>query len=65
MGGLAVGPAGGHSGRVPDVHNGHLLPLRLAVPPSEAGHPALEEPEEEDQGEEQTGIFTIHIYFLI
>ena len=46
----------GSDGRgLPYLPDGHVLPVSVTLPPSAARHPTLEEPEEEDQGEEQTG----------
>lgn len=49
---LAAGPAAGHRRGVHHVPAGHVLPVGVAVPSAAPGHPAPEEPEAEDQGQE-------------
>jgi len=49
---LATWTPAGHRHGVHHVPVGHVLQVGVAVPPAETGHPAPEEPEAEDQGQE-------------
>lgn len=52
---MAPRPAGGDRRGRPHLPDGDLLPLGVAIPPAAPGHPAPQEPEAEDQGEEPDG----------
>lgn len=49
---LATRTAAGHRDGVHDVPVGHVLPVGVAVPPAETGHPSSEEPKAKDQRQE-------------
>lgn len=50
-----IGITGGDRRRLPHLHPGHFLSIRVPVPSPAKSDSAFEEPTAEDQGQKQTG----------